>query len=144
MSLGISAHGSILSWQATPGGAFTEVGQLMGDLIPPEFTRNRIDTTTHNDDIDSSVLGVLRRGDLELHILFVKADATHNATTGLLHAIITNLKTGFKVTYPDTTVWVFSGGVSKFGMKAPVDGAFTADVSVAPDGIMTIDGNAIG
>lgn len=144
MSNAISAHGTIVAWQPTPGGAFSELGEIAGDIMAPSLSRNSIEVTTHNDDIDSYVLGVLRRDEITFPINFIKGDAGHNATTGLQHAIIVNLKTGFKLTYPDGAVWIGSGGVSKFGMKAPVDGALQADIAIRLDGMMFIDAVSIG
>jgi hypothetical protein len=144
MSDGISAHGTIIAWQATPGGAFTEIAELAGDIVPPGLSRNDIETTTHNDDIDSFVQGVLRRGEATFTLNFLKTNAGHNATTGLVHAIVTNLKTGFKFTFPDTAVWIFSGGVKTFNMKAPVDGALQAEVALRPTGRMILDDIEIG
>lgn len=144
MSDAISAHGTMIEWQATPGGAFTEIGEIAGDIVVPSLSRNPIEVTTHNDDIDAFVLGVLRRAEMTFPINFIKSSSGHNATAGLEHAIIVNLKTGFRVTFPDTSVWVFSGGVSNFGMKAPVDGALQADISIRPTGLMSIDGVSIG
>lgn len=144
MSLGISAHGTKVAWQSTPGGVFTDIAEIAGDVTPPGLSRNEIENTTHNDDIDSFVLGVLRRSPVTFPLNFLKADAGHNATSGLMHAIIVNLVTGFRLTFPDTSVWIFSGGVSNFGMKAPVDGALQADVTIRPNGKMMIDGTSVG
>lgn len=144
MSDGISAHGTTIEWQATPGGAFTEIGEIAGDIEGLELSRNEIEITTHNDDIDAFVLGVLRRTPLTFPINFIKAAAAHGISTGLMGAIVTNLKTGFRVTYPDTTAIIFSGGVSNFGMRAPVDGALQADVSIRPTGLMKIDATTVG
>jgi hypothetical protein len=144
MSSAISAHGTIVAWQATPGGAFTNIGEIAGDIVVPTLSRNPIEVTTHNDDIDAFVLGVLRRGECTFPINFIKGDAGHGIATGLQLAIKTNLKTGFKVTFPDTAVWIFSGGVSNFGMKVPVDGALQADISIRPTGLMSIDAVSIG
>jgi hypothetical protein len=144
MSDAISAHGSIVAWQATPGGAFSDIGEIAGDIVVPSLSRNPIEVTTHNDDIDAFVLGVLRRGMCTFPINFIAGNAGHDAATGLQHAIIVNLKTGFRVTFPDASAWIFSGGVANFGMKAPVDGALQADVSIRPTGLMKIDSTNIG
>lgn len=147
MGIGISAHGTIIARapQATPT-TFTDIGEL-GDLTPPSFSRNPIETTTHNDDIDQFVLGVLRRGEVTFPINFIASGAiggTHNHLTGLYQSIIDHSVDGWRITFPDGDVWVFSGGVSNVGKKAPVDGALTADVTIRPSGKMTIGGVVIG
>ena len=144
MSEAISAHGTIVAWQPTPGGTWQDIGEIAGDITVPTLSRNPIEVTTHNDDIDAFVLGVLRRGLCTFPINFVKANASHDITTGIQKAIIDNLKTGFRVTYPDTSVWIFSGSVANFGMRAPVDGALQADISIRPTGLMKIDSVDIG
>lgn len=146
MGLGISAHGTIIARQPGGTGPFLEIGEVM-DITPPEFSRNVIDTTTHNDDIDQSTLGVLRRGELKFSINFIASGAVgsgHNHLSGLYQSIIDHAIDGWRLTYPDGDVWIFSGGVSNVSKKAPVDGALTADVSIRPSGLMTIGGVTVG
>jgi hypothetical protein len=139
MSLATSSHGVTIEFQPTPGGSFLTIGEL-GDTAPPGLSREEHDSTTHDDDIDSYILGVLRRESLEFPINLLNANAAHSAAAGLQKMIIDNVKTGFRFTYPDATVWIFSGGVSKFMPKTPVDGVLTADVTVRPTGPMILDG----
>jgi hypothetical protein len=147
MGLGISAHGTIIARApaATPG-VFTDIGEV-GDLVPPSVSRNSIETTTHNDDIDQYVQGVLRRGEVTFPINFIASGtvgATHNHLTGLYQSIIDHSKDGWRISFPDGDVWIFSGGVSNIGKRAPVDGALTADVSIRPSGLMSINGVVVG
>lgn len=144
MSEAISAHGTLIAWQPTPGGAFVEIGEIAGDIVIPALSRNEIEVTTHNDDIDAFVLGVLRRSTMTFPINYIAADGTHDPETGLQHAIIVNLKTGFRVTFPDNEVVIFSGGVSNFAKRAPVDGALQADVAIRPTGLMKINDEIVG
>lgn len=144
MAAGISAHGTIIARAkaATPT-VFEDIGEL-GDLTPPEMSRNSIEITTHNDDIDEFVQGVLRRGEVTFPVNFVASDPSHDHLTGLYQSIIDHSKDGWQITFPDGDVWVFSGGISKIGKKAPVDGALTCDVSIRPSGKMTINGVVVG
>jgi hypothetical protein len=146
MGLGISAHGTIIARQNAGVGSFTDIGELM-DISLPAFSRNSIETTTHNDDIDQFVQGVLRRGELQFAINFIASGAVgsgHNHLTGLYKSIINHQIDGWRVTFPDGDVWIFSGGVSNIEKRAPVDGALTADVRVRPSGLMSIGGVSIG
>jgi hypothetical protein len=146
MGIGISAHGTIIARQAGGIGAFVDIGEL-GDLTPPDFSRNSIETTTHNDDIDQFALGVLRRSEVKFGINFIASGTvgdTHNHLTGLYQGIIDHSIDGWRITFPDGDVWIFSGGVANIGKKAPVDGALTADVSIRPTGKMSIGGVIIG
>lgn len=147
MGIGISAHGTIIARApaATPF-TFTDIGEL-GDLVPPSMSRNSIETTTHNDDIDQFVQGVLRRGEVTFPINFIASGAiggTHNHLTGLYQSIIDHSVDGWQIRFPDGDVWVFSGGVSNIGKKAPVDGALTADVSIRPSGKMWMGSRLVG
>lgn len=144
---GISAHGTKIARakSATPT-IFEQVGEVL-DITLPEMSRNSIDVTTHDDDIDGYVQGVLRRGELRFRINFVASGdvgETHNHVTGLYKSLIDHAKDGWSVTFPDGDVWVFSGGISNMGKVAPVDGALQCDVSIRPSGRMTIGGVVIG
>lgn len=147
MAEGISAHGTRIARApaATPT-TFTDIGELM-DITLPEMSRNSIETTTHNDDIDAFVMGVLRRGELRFRINFIASGTTgnsHNHLTGLYKSLIDKAKDGWRVTFPDGDQWVMSGGISNIGKAAPVDGALQTDINVRPTGKMTIGGVVIG
>ena len=145
MGLGISAHGTIIARETSPG-VFTDIGEL-GDLTPPSLSRNPLETTTHNDDIEQFAMGVLRRTDVTFPINFIASGAigaTHNHLTGLYQSIIAHETCGWQIRFPDGDVWIFSGAVSNVGKKAPVDGALTADVSIRPSGLMKINNTIIG
>jgi hypothetical protein len=136
MSDAISAQGTQIhrAPAATPT-AFALVGNLH-NITPPPITRNAIETTTHNDPEDSYVVGILRRGDLAFQIGFVPSGATHNVTAGLMYSLKNAHKDGWKVIYPDGTVWQFSGYVTNVGASAPVDDELVADVTIRPTGPM--------
>ncbi len=144
MSDAISAHGTTIERQATPGGAFTFIGEIGGDIVPPALSRNSIEVTTHNDDIDAFVAGVLRRGEVTFPINVIAGDAGHDEVTGLQDHIINNTKTGYRITFPDGDFIIFSGYVTNFARRAPVDGALTADVTLRPTGPMIINAVDVG
>jgi hypothetical protein len=77
---------------------------------------------------------------------FLPSDGSHDHITGLLKAMITEPPPvdGYKVTYPDGTIWVMSGQVKGFTPMAPVDGKLSATVVIRPTGKMTINGIVIG
>ncbi len=143
MTTPLSSHGTILARQHTPGGAFTDIAEL-GDIMPPELSRNEFDATTQNINIDSYVLGILRRGAMTVPVNFIPTNGTHDHLTGLYKAMIDNSIDAYKVTFPDSTVWVMSGQVQKISPKAPVDGKLAADVTIRFSGLMTINGVTIG
>lgn len=138
----LSGHGTLVAKEDTPG-VFTTIGEL-GDVTPPELSRNEFDTTTQNENIDSYVHGVLRRSPLTFPINFIPDNATHDHLTGLYHDIITNTMKGWRLTFPDGTVWISSGRVSNVRAQAPVDGKMSADVTVRFSGVFQIDGVIYG
>lgn len=140
---GISAHGTVIARQDNGVGAFIEIANL-GDMTPPSLGRNSIEVTTHNNDIDQFVQGVLRRGEVTFPINFIPDDGTHDHLTGLYSSIIGHQTDGWQLTFPDGTDWIFSGGISNIVPSAPVDGALTANVTIRPTGPMILDGVLVG
>lgn len=136
----ISAHGTII--EHSPGGAgFTEIGEL-GDFTLPGVMRNEFDATPHNRDIDSWVMGVLRRDPITFPVFF--NSATNPEHVDLRQSIIDNSFDGFRVTFPDGDIWIGSGFVRQMQQTAPVDGLFTANVTVRLSGPMYLNGTLIG
>lgn len=141
----ISGHGTLIARApaATPT-VFTTIAELGGDIMVPDLSRKEIDVSTQNRDIDEYVLGMLRRSSVTLTINYVATDGTHDNLTGLYAAIRTNSVDGYKITFPDGDVWIFSGQVSAIKKKAPVDDKLVADVTIRPTGAFTINNMVIG
>lgn len=143
---GYSSHGTVIRREMDPIGApgvFTPIGEV-GDITLPGMTRNEHETTSHNKDIDSYVLGVLRRQAPTFPIFFNANDPTHDHLTGLYQAIMDNEFTGYKMTQPDGFEWLFSGYVQNIQPSAPVDGVQTAQVTIRPSGPMYVGGVLVG
>jgi hypothetical protein len=97
------------------------------------LTRNTFDTTTQNDDDDSYVVGIRRKGELSFTINFLQSgEVSHGAVSGLLAAYLNGSKDLYKITFPDGAYWQFSGFLSNITPKAPVDGELSADVTIRP------------
>jgi hypothetical protein len=80
------------------------VGELT-EVTPGGMSRNKVDTTTHNDGSESHVLGILRQSDPSMKINYVGSDATHVA---ILADIQANVKSNWKIVL--ATVLPQSGG----------------------------------
>lgn len=149
MTLARSSHNTLFYYQATPGGAFTEVAEL-GDIQMPGLSRNEFDAVVQNRNIDDYVLGVLRREPITVPLNFLPGNATHDHLTGLQKLIIDNTVTGFKIVVPAIAsgdpgiTWIMSGQVQAFKPKAPVDGKLGAEVTIRMSGLMTIGAVVIG
>lgn len=137
----LSSHGTLLARAplATPG-VFTTIAEL-GDITPPGLMRNEFEAISQQDNIDSYVLGVLRRGAFTVPLNFIPTEATHDHLTGLIKAMITEPPPieGYRLTYMSTGIlWILSGQVKEVAPKAPVDGKLSADVTIRFSGKMLI------
>ena len=141
----LSGHGTKIDVQMVPGGPWVEISELR-DITAPGLSRNEFDATTQNEDIDSYVLGVLRREPVTIAMNFIPDDATQDHLTGIQKLIIENTMTGFRFRYPDVsqTVWVASGQVSGFKPEAPVDGLMSLETTVRFSGAMLIGDVLVG
>lgn len=136
----LSGHGMIISRKAGGAGPFVDIAEL-GDVTPPELSRNEFDATTQAEDIDSYVLGVLRRGAVTFPMNFIPSNATHDHLTGLYNGIIDKTMDGWQFAHADSGfAMIASGQVQKVTVKAPVDGKLSADVTVRLSGGFTING----
>ncbi len=152
MSDAVSGHGALIAVEPDPSGAqgtFQTIGELNGDIPRPEMSRGESEVTPHNDNIDSWVFGVLRRGPLTFSVNFIFDDAEHDHLTGLYDAIITNERRGYRLRGPggsdSSDEWICSGNVQAITPTDPVrEGARTADVTIRMSGPMIIDGVAVG
>jgi hypothetical protein len=124
----ISAQGTLISRNGT------DIAELR-DITAPALSRNPIETTMHNSEDDSYVVGIRRKGTLDFTLGFLPSgEATHNAVAGLMKAWADGSKDRYEVTFPDGAKWIFSGFVSNIAASAPVDDGLTADVSIRPSG----------
>jgi hypothetical protein len=140
---GQSAQGTILARSIDPnwpdsspqGGSvtFTDVAELR-DLTPPALQRNTIETTTHNETWDKKVVGIKRHGDLSADLNFEPSNATQDHLTGLQKSYDDGARDIWRITYPNTEKWLFSGYITGFEVDAPVDDRLAADLTVAVTG----------
>jgi len=138
----LSAHGTKIAVQLTPGGAFTDIAE-QGDITPPALTRNEFEALTQLEDIDSYVLGVLRRSTVTIGMNFIPTNNTHDHQTGLYYLMIHNTMTGYRFTYPDGTLWIASGQISNLQPAAPVDGKLALNVTLRFSGPQKINTTVI-
>ncbi|MGH6631205.1 MAG: hypothetical protein ACREB3_15875, partial [Burkholderiales bacterium] len=68
--LAISAQGTLIARSALGVGPFITIGELR-DITPPPLMRNPIETTTHNFEEETFVVGIRRKGELTFTIGFV-------------------------------------------------------------------------
>lgn len=135
MSNAISAHGTLVARQSGGVGGFTTIAELR-DITPPALQRNPIEVTPHNEDDDAYVVGIRRRGEMTFQLGFLPDAATHGPTTGLMDSWNGGDLDGWRVTFPEGSIWIFSGYITNIGPSAPVDEGLVADVTIRPTGPM--------
>jgi hypothetical protein len=99
------------------------------------MSRNKIETTTHNDGTESHVLGVLRQTDPGMKINYVGSDPTHIA---ILDDLAHNRKNFWKVLFPSGVSRAGLAYVQQFAFDAaPVDGKQGATLALTWAGPVT-------
>jgi hypothetical protein len=132
VSNAISAHGTVIKRNGTA------IAELRDITLPP-LTRKPIETTMHNSDDDSYVVGIRRKGELSFALGFLPSgEDSHNAVAGLMEAWEDGSQDLYEIDFPDGATWIFSGFVSNIAAKAPVDGGLEAQVSIRPSGGQTL------
>lgn len=106
---------------------FTDVAELTS-VTPPAFSRNELDTTNHNEGVETKVLGILRQGNLTGRISWLPGNATH-AT--MLTDIQNNTKANWRLAFPSGTTMEANGYVQRFAPSdAPPDAVQSAEFTI--------------
>jgi len=129
MSLAVSTTG-ILVKRATVAAptTFVTVSELTS-VTPPGKSRNKIETTTHNDGSESFVLGMMRQKDMSFRINWLPEDATHDT---IMDDLDGNVRAVWQVAFPSGITITAQGRVQRFEpADAPPDAAQQADVNIA-------------
>jgi hypothetical protein len=114
--------------------AFTTIGEIT-EIDPGGMSRNKIETSTHNDGSESHVLGILRQSDPTFKINYVAGDATHIA---ILADIVNNTKNQWQILFPSGKVRTGQAYVQQFKFdNAPVDGKQGATLAITWAGVVT-------
>jgi hypothetical protein len=118
---------------ATPT-AFVTVGEIT-EIDPGAMSRNKIETSTHNDGSESHVLGILRQVDPTFKINYLQAEAMHIA---ILADIAANVKNAWQFLFPSGKTRTGFAFVQQFKFDvAPVDGKQGAMVAITWAGVVT-------
>lgn len=113
---------------------FTTIGEIT-EIDPGGMSRNKIETSTHNDGSESHVLGILRQSDPTFKINYVASDATH---INILADIVNNVKNSWQVLFPSGKTRTGLAYVQMFKFDvAPVDGKQGAQLALTWGGVVT-------
>ena len=142
MSNAVFAHGTLL--KAGDGAAtevFTTVAEVT-DIGGPSLALDPVEVTNHDSTAGwrEFIGGLLDGGEVTLTINYIPANATHNATNGLIADMTARTKRNFQLVFPDsgTTTWSFTALVTAFEPGEPIDAQLTADVTLKITGQPTL------
>jgi hypothetical protein len=114
--------------------AFVDVAEIT-EVDPGGMSRNKIETSTHNEGTESHVLGMLRQSDPTLKINYVGDNATH---VTVLADIIDNVKAVWRVLFPSGKKRTGQAYVQQFKFDAiPTDGKQGALLTLTWAGTVT-------
>jgi predicted secreted protein len=140
MSDGYAAYGTLLKIGDGAGTAeaFTTIAEV-GDIDGPSMSVNTIDMTSHSSPGARMefLAGLIDSGEISFPINFIPDDATHDATTGIQKIMNDRDVWNWQMVFPDATTVTFAALVTAFGVKAPVAGKLSADVTFKISGQWT-------
>lgn len=118
---------------ATPT-VFATIAEIT-EIDPGGMSRNKIETSTHNDGSESHVLGLLRQADPSFKINFLGSEATH---VDILSDIANNVKNAWQILFPSGKTRTGYAYVQQFKFDpAPVDAKQGASLAITWAGIVT-------
>lgn len=141
-----SAHGVRAAAETDPvglPGVYEDVGGLRGDPNFLNLTRAATEVTSHDDDIDLYVKGVLKRGEVPVKVNYDKGNAVHIKLRNLM---LTGLN--FKMKFygaggvPGTDEVIFNDGfLASWNQTNPErEGERSAEGMYRSSGSMSVDG----
>lgn len=118
---------------------FAAIAQLRS-VTPPQISRNAIETNVHNTvgGWETSIMGMLRSGEVSADVNWLPDDPTHDHTDGLLSKLLSNVKGTWQVAFPGGAIAQFDGWVQAFNPQAAeTDNVLTAQITIKPTGAVT-------
>jgi len=136
MSEAVSTTGILVKRSPLPvadPAVYTTVAEITM-VTPPGKSRNKLETSTHNDGAESYVLGILRQKDAAFTVNWLPDDETH---AQIEDDIDTNTKASWRVEFPSGIKMTGNARVQNFEpADAPVDGIQAASVTLAWSGLV--------
>lgn len=109
------------------------------DIAGPGIKTTSIDVSTRDARARKFMAGMYDAGEVTFDVVYDPDAATHLATgVGLVGLALAGTTTAWVLTFPDAApaaTCSFSGFISGFSAKEPMDGALTADVTVKISGV---------
>src|SRR5512139_2097300 len=140
MSNGYAAYGTLLKIGNGAGTAetFATIAEV-GDIDGPSMSVDTIDMTNHSspDARKEFLMSLIDSGEISFPINFIPTDPTHDDTTGIQKIMNDRAIWNWQMLFPDTSTVTFAAAVTAFGIKAPVAGKLSADVTLKISGQWT-------
>ncbi|MPZ58437.1 MAG: hypothetical protein GEU91_18480 [Rhizobiales bacterium] len=117
-------HGTIFAVLTTPPSTFTDIAEVTS-ITPPSLARDAIDATHMNspDQWREFIGGLKDGGEVSIELNYVPGSAT---SVLLIGEIAQAAERTYRITFTDTTTWVFDGIMTGFESEVPVDDKMTA------------------
>jgi hypothetical protein len=122
--------------QSSPAGtiaeaAFVTIAEIIRTGLPG-WSRNKIETSTHNDGTESYILGILRQKDPTFAVNYLANEATH---VQILNDMNSGAKADWQFALPSGVLYTGPARVQQFTpLDAPVDAAQQAEVTLTWSG----------
>ena len=115
---------------------FTAITEVVGDIDGPSMSVDTIDMTNQSSPgaRKEFLMSLIDSGEISFPINFIPDESTHDATTGIQKIMNDRAIWSWQMLFPDTTTVTFTAGVTKFGIKAPVAGKLSADITLKISG----------
>src|SRR5512139_478240 len=140
MSNGFAAYGTLLKIGNGGGTAetFATIAEV-GDIDGPSMSVNTIDMTNHSSPGARMEFkaGLIDSGEISFPINFIPTDDTHDDVVGIQKVMNDRDTWNWQMVFPDTSTVTFAAMVTAFGIKAPVAGKLSADVTLKISGQWT-------
>ena len=119
---------------ATPTEVFATIGGAT-NITPPQRTAEQIEVTSHDSGSYREYIPSFKdEGEASVEFFYDDDDTQHQ---GLLADFEADVKRNFKIVFPDSSIWSFSGYVVGFEISSPFDGALTATARIKVTGSVT-------
>ena len=138
MSDGYAAYGTLIKIGSAASGtaiSYTTIAEV-GDIDGPSMSVDTIDMTNQSSPgaRKEFLMSLIDSGEISFPINFIPDESTHDATTGIQKIMNDLAIWSWQMLFPDTTTVTFTAGVTKFGIKAPVAGKLSADITLKISG----------
>ena len=120
-------------------GGYTTIAAVR-DIDGPSLTTDSVEVTSRDSTnrYREILAGMQDGGEVTFDIVYDPADATHNATAGLVFLQKNGTSKTYQVAFPGSINWTFTAIVTKFQVKAPLEDSLTADVTLKISGEPTL------